>query len=557
MSSLSSSSSDLGRTESTGNQRRRRSEGSIGPPPRLPSSPEFLCILSLSLTSSETANLAEVPLRCLSLSLLNEWFELEFVGNNLLLFYGNCWDFRGARKMKLVEKGRKYFDEMLVLDINPTQMHYACIVDLLGRASLLVMVVDARDPLFYRCPDLEAYAREIDEHKRTLLLINKADLLPFFVRDKWAKYFRLHGILFVFWSSKAASAALEGKTLRFPTEIQNSLQESGDADTKIYGREELLARLQAEAEEIAMTRRSSCSSCAHSPGENVAGNTSKSVIVGFVGYPNVGKSSTINALVGEKRTGVTSTPGKTKHFQTFIMSDELTLCDCPGLVFPSFTSSRYEMIASGVLPIDRMTEHREAVQVVANRVPRHVIDDVYNITLPKPKPYEPQSRPPSAAEFLRAYCASRGYVASSGLPDETRAARQILKDYIDGKLPHFELPSGMANDRTDLEAAAAASSLEMHESDTSDTESPPNSEDESGPSLEHILNDLNSFDMANGLGPRKVPVQKKPANASHKQHKKPQRTKNRLWRVQNDDGDGMPVVRVFQKPVNTGPVKVG
>jgi large subunit GTPase 1 len=29
---------------------------------------------------------------------------------------------------------------------------------------------------------MQAYAREIDEHKRTLLLVNKADLLPFSVR---------------------------------------------------------------------------------------------------------------------------------------------------------------------------------------------------------------------------------------------------------------------------------------------------------------------------------------------------------------------------------------
>ncbi|GMP91710.1 hypothetical protein CsSME_00042283 [Camellia sinensis var. sinensis] len=425
------------------------------------------------------------------------------------------------------------------------------------RSDLLVMVVDARDPLFYRCPDLEEYAREIDEHKKTLLLINKADLLPFSVRVEWAKYFRLHGILFVFWSAKAVSAALEGKQLRFPVEIQNSLQESDDADTKIYGREELLARLQSEAEEIAMTRRKTHSSRAHC--ENVAGNTaSKSVMVGFVGYPNVGKSSTINALVGEKRTGVTSTPGKTKHFQTLIISDELTLCDCPGLVFPSFTSSRYEMIASGVLPIDRMTEHREAVQVVANRVPRHVIEDVYRITLPKPKSYESQSRPPLASELLRAYCASRGYVASSGLPDETKAARQILKDYIDGKLPHFEMPPGMSNDEAGLEVADAPSSSEMRESDSSDTENPPSSEDEeSTPNLEHVLNDLNSFDMANGLGSGKVPAKKKRENASHKQHRKPQRKKDRSWRVGGEDGDGMPVVRVFQKPANTGPLKVG
>ncbi|KAA8544362.1 hypothetical protein F0562_022370 [Nyssa sinensis] len=430
------------------------------------------------------------------------------------------------------------------------------------RSDLIVMVVDARDPLFYRCPDLEAYAREIDEHKRTLLLINKADLLPFSVRDKWAKYFRHHGILFLFWSAKAASAALEGKKLSIQLEMQNKLQESDGADTKIYDREELLARLQSEAEEIATMRKSGSSSVGpsntHLLGESIAGNTaSGSVIVGFVGYPNVGKSSTINALVGEKRTGVTSTPGKTKHFQTLIISDKLTLCDCPGLVFPSFTSSRYEMIASGVLPIDRMTEHREAVQVVANRVPRHIIEDVYKITLPKPKSYELQSRPPLASELLRTYCASRGYVASGGLPDETRAARQILKDYIDGKVPHYEMPPGPSNDEAHMEDAAAPGLSEMHDSDSSDTENPPNSEGDSAPRLEHVLSDLNSFDMANGLASRKVPVKKMPANGSHKQHKKPQRKKDRSWRVQDDDGDGMAVVRVFQKPVNTGPVKVG
>lgn len=336
--------------------------------------------------------------------------------------------------------------------------------------------------------------------------------------------------------------------------MQNDQLESLDADTKIYGREELLARLQSEAEEIvAMRIRSGTNSrnLSHdySAEENLAENTSKSVTVGFVGYPNVGKSSTINALVGEKRTGVTSTPGKTKHFQTLIISDKLTLCDCPGLVFPSFTSSRYEMIASGVLPIDRMTEHREAVQVVANRVTRRVIEDVYKISLPRPKPYELQTRPPLASELLRAYCASRGYVASSGLPDETRAARQILKDYIDGKLPHFEQPPGMSNQEAATEDTVGTSLSDTHETDASD------SEHEGGPSLEHVLDDLNSFDIVNGLSSVQGQVKKKkPSSAPHKQHKKPQRKKDRAWRIKDDGGDGMPVVRVFQKPVNTGPL---
>jgi large subunit GTPase 1 len=60
------------------------------------------------------------------------------------------------------------------------------------------------------------------------------------------------------------------------------------------------------------------------------------------------------------------------------------------------------MVACGVLPIDRMTQHREAVQVVATRVGRCELERVSNIRLPDPKPYEPQNRPPTAYELLRA-----------------------------------------------------------------------------------------------------------------------------------------------------------
>ncbi|KAK4855349.1 hypothetical protein QYF36_006304 [Acer negundo] len=37
----------------------------------------------------------------------------------------------------LIEKGREYFEEMKARNIEPTQMHYACMVDLLGRAGLM------------------------------------------------------------------------------------------------------------------------------------------------------------------------------------------------------------------------------------------------------------------------------------------------------------------------------------------------------------------------------------------------------------------------------------
>ena len=114
------------------------------------------------------------------------------------------------------------------------------------------------------------------------------------------------------------------------------------------------------------------------------------LVVGLTGYPNVGKSSTINALFGEqlfhmhaqhhpyccraafgtavlhamqrlvvfrlfvdplapgsKKTAVAATPGKTKHFQTLIVSEALLLCDCPGLVLPRYAQSKAEMVAAG------------------------------------------------------------------------------------------------------------------------------------------------------------------------------------------------------------------
>ncbi|XP_049515819.1 large subunit GTPase 1 homolog [Dermacentor silvarum] len=88
-------------------------------------------------------------------------------------------------------------------------------------------------------------------------------------------------------------------------------------------------------------------------------------VIGLVGYPNVGKSSTINALVRCKKVSVSTTPGKTKHFQTLNLDDELCLCDCPGLVFPNFVSNKAEMIVHGILPIDQMTDHVPPVNLIS------------------------------------------------------------------------------------------------------------------------------------------------------------------------------------------------
>lgn len=67
-------------------------------------------------------------------------------------------------------------------------------------------VIDARDPLTYRSTDLEDYARDINDSKASLLLLNKSDLLPEGARTAWADYLDGQGIAYIFWSAKLAAA---------------------------------------------------------------------------------------------------------------------------------------------------------------------------------------------------------------------------------------------------------------------------------------------------------------------------------------------------------------
>jgi large subunit GTPase 1 len=125
--------------------------------------------------------------------------------------------------------------------------------------------------------------------------------------------------------------------------------------------------------------------------------------VGLVGYPNVGKSSTINALVGAKKVSVSSTPGKTKNFQTIHLSESMVLCDCPGLVFPQFAATNADMICDGVLPIDQMREYTAPVDIVTRRIPQEVLEATYGLRIHRVPIEEGGVAITTASELLSTY----------------------------------------------------------------------------------------------------------------------------------------------------------
>ncbi|AAS53330.2 AFL042Cp [Eremothecium gossypii ATCC 10895] len=314
------------------------------------------------------------------------------------------------------------------------------------RSDLVVQIVDARDPLLFRSTDLEEYVKELDERKQNLLLVNKADLLTTKQRIIWAKYFIAKGIAFTFFSARRANELLELQKELGEDYVQREEQDEPVAmvdgetvDAEVLERIRILKI--EELEDLFLSKAPSEPLQEPRPGHEPL------IQIGLVGYPNVGKSSTINALVGAKKVSVSSTPGKTKHFQTIKLSDRVMLCDCPGLVFPNFAYNKGELVCNGVLPIDQLRDYIGPSTLVAERIPKYFLEAVYGIHIETRSEEEGGGEHPSAQELLVAYARARGYMTQGfGSADEPRAARYILKDYVNGKLLYINPPPHLEDD---------------------------------------------------------------------------------------------------------------
>lgn len=195
--------------------------------------------------------------------------------------------------------------------------------------------MDARNPLLFRCEDLETYVKEVSPDKLNLILINKADFLTQSQRRAWAEYFSGLNVKAAFFS--ATLAAETGKS-DGDDETDDGVSPHQDV-TEEYPESEEEGKLEEQSEFPDTDVTESCtemSVAVTSTGEFTNSDrlltreelvtvfksfhkgpkvTAGVTTIGMVGYPNVGKSSTINALLTYKKVSVSSTPGKTKHFQ--------------------------------------------------------------------------------------------------------------------------------------------------------------------------------------------------------------------------------------------------
>lgn len=69
---------------------------------------------------------------------------------------------------------------------------------------------------------------------------------------------------------------------------------------------------------------------------------------------------------------------------------------------------------------------------LALRIPKQVFETIYK--------YHIEYSNPTASQILAAYSKHRGFMSGSGLPDEARGAKIILKDLVQGKLLFANVP---------------------------------------------------------------------------------------------------------------------
>lgn len=264
------------------------------------------------------------------------------------------------------------------------------------KSDVVVQILDSRNPLLFRSEDLELYVKEVDPNKQNVLLLNKADFLTESQRTSWAEYFDSQKITIAFFTALEPEVeVIEEESSDEINEDDSSSEDSEDSQDGIentskeikkneqFSLNEIKERVEVIDKELNEVEKV-LDACVvpqmkfqQTPGKNDSQILSRLdlveffkqlcknepstadkeiVTIGLTGYPNVGKSSTINALLQEKKVSVSATPGKTKHFQTLFLDKDIMLCDCCGLVMPSFCLTKADMVVNGILPIDQVND---------------------------------------------------------------------------------------------------------------------------------------------------------------------------------------------------------
>ncbi|XP_041358020.1 nucleolar GTP-binding protein 2-like [Gigantopelta aegis] len=257
-------------------------------------------------------------------------------------------------------------------------------------SDVVVEVLDARDPLGTRCYQVEKYIGKEKSHKHIIFILNKVDLVPVWVTQKWV-----------------AILSAEHPTMAFHASITNP-----------FGKGALINLLR-QFGKLHLDK--------------------KQISVGFIGYPNVGKSSIINTLRAKKVCKVAPIAGETKVWQYITLMKRIFLVDCPGIVYPT-GATQTDTVLKGVVRVENIRSPEDYIGAVLERAKKEYVQKTYNI-----------NDWSSPEDFLEQLARKSGRLLKKGEPDLSTVAKMVLNDWQRGKIPYFVKPPGPENEPSEEE----------------------------------------------------------------------------------------------------------
>lgn len=158
----------------------------------------------------------------------------------------------------------------------------------------------------------------------------------------------------------------------------------------------------------------------------------KQISVGFIGYPNTGKSSIINTLRKKRVCTVAPIPGETKIWQYITLMKRIYLIDCPGVVPPSNGDSEEDILLRGVVRVENVENPAQYIEAVFRRTQTRHLERTYDI-----KVSDYNNDP---IEFLSILARKGGRLLRGGEADVDGVAKMVLNDFLRGKIPWFTPP---------------------------------------------------------------------------------------------------------------------
>lgn len=261
----------------------------------------------------------------------------------------------------------------------------------LKHVDLVIEILDARIPYSSRNPEIV----RLTEGKPTLLLLNKASLADASQNKRWTECYTTPT------TACLLTDCVTGEGLKsLEPAIRSVLKDK-------------LARYEAKG---------------------MHGRRIRAMVLGI---PNVGKSSLINRICGNKKTKVENRPGVTLDKQWVATGIGVDLLDMPGILWPKFEERRVgENLALTGAIRDAILDTEELATVLCKRLrllypsqlsARYKLGDM--------QAYEELSD----HDLLLTIGRKRGFLVSGGEIDTERTANMLLEEFRSAKIGRITL----------------------------------------------------------------------------------------------------------------------